>query len=149
MLDWLLERGHLKPDWQERLKAVRAKVDHAVAQLPAVAEAAALLRGEALHYYHCRRMLELLESAQQASDGRVRNWFGQYTSATLRGWSAVLHAYERDNLFLGEAARVLVQNAGYTCPALRRAIAQYERQIGDYGCVGCLVRWVKCHLLTT
>lgn len=43
----------------------------------------------------------------------------------------MLRAYERDNVYLGEAGRLLVQQGVYTCPGLRRAIAQLEKQIGD------------------
>lgn len=34
-------------------------------------------------------------------------------------------------MFLGEAARLLIQNTTYTCPALKKSIAQYEKQIAD------------------
>lgn len=43
----------------------------------------------------------------------------------------MLKSYERDNVFLGEAAQALVQNGVYTCPGLRRGMAQLEKQIGD------------------
>ena len=56
---------------------------------------------------------------------------GSYTTPLLRAWAAVLKSYKRDNVFLGEAAQALVQNGVYTCPGLRRAIAQLEKQIGD------------------
>jgi hypothetical protein len=59
------------------------------------------------------------------------NAVGQYTTPLLRAWGGVLRAYERDNIFLGEAARLLVQNGVYTCPGLRRTIAHLEKQIGD------------------
>jgi hypothetical protein len=34
-------------------------------------------------------------------------------------------------VFLGEASRILIQNTTYTCPSLKKSIAQYEKQIQD------------------
>ena len=56
----------------------------------------------------------------------------QYTSNLLRSWAAVLRAYEKENVYLGEAGRIMIQNATYTCPSLKKSIAQYEKQIDDY-----------------
>lgn len=83
----------------------------------------------ALHYYTCKHlMMALLEGAQE---GRIRNIFGMYTSMLLKAWDRVIRAYEKDNVYLGEAARVLIQNTTYACPNLRRRISAYEKQVGD------------------
>lgn len=167
--DWLLERQLLKKDWPDALKAVRGQLKNALQELPeeGVTEVGSLIKGkrQQLHYFHCKRIMDLLEGAHE---GRVKNfceWLsarftlpgpsvrlihiiisryhstpsipptrptvGSYTTPLLRAWAAVLKSYERDNVFLGEAAQALVQNGVYTCPGLRRAIAQLEKQIGD------------------
>jgi hypothetical protein len=56
----------------------------------------------------------------------------QYTSKLLRTWSGVLRAYERENVYLGEAARILIQNTTYFCPSLRKTMTQGEKQISDF-----------------
>lgn len=55
----------------------------------------------------------------------------QYTSQHLRQWSSLLKAYERDHIFLGEGARLLVQAVAYACPALKKTKAQYDKQRTD------------------
>lgn len=132
LVEWLIERKQLRANWHEALPGIKEQMTQALGEMPEVEEISTLLmKGKKqLHYYHCRRVMELLEAAQ---DGKTsKNWFGQYTNALLRSWSGVLKAYERENVYLGEAARILNQNAAYTCPSLKRSIAQHEKQIHDY-----------------
>ncbi len=74
LLDWLVERRLVKPTWQDALKAVRSQLEAALRELPeGVAEIGSLMKGKSqlLHYYQCKRIMELLEAAQE---GRVRNF---------------------------------------------------------------------------
>lgn len=74
LVDWLIERKQLPATWQDALKAVRGQLDAALRELPEeVAEIGSLIKGkrQQLHYQHCKRIMELLEGAQE---GRVRNF---------------------------------------------------------------------------
>lgn len=82
----------------------------------------------ALTYYTCQQIMSLLEGAHQ---GRTKNIFGSYTVAVLKTWDGILRAYRKDNLYLGEAARLVATHTTYTCPAVRRRIAGHEKQIED------------------
>jgi len=60
-------------------------------------------------------------------------WQPQYTNKLLRSWNVVLKAYEKDNVYLGEAGRILIQNTTYMGPSLKKSIQQYEKQLTDLG----------------
>ena len=42
----------------------------------------------------------------------------------FQDWQEVVKLYERDNLFLAEASQMLVRNANFEIPALKRQIAK-------------------------
>ena len=74
LTDWLLERQLLRKDWPDALKAVRGQLESALGELPeGVAEIGSLIKGkrQQLHYFHCRRVMDLLEGAHE---GRLKNF---------------------------------------------------------------------------
>lgn len=106
-------------------------MQHALVGLQGGGDVAAWLKGKessALTYYTCQQIMSLLEGAHQ---GRTKNIFGSYTVAVLKTWDGILRAYRKDNLYLGEAARLLATHTTYTCPAVRRRIVGHEKQIED------------------
>lgn len=56
--------------------------------------------------------------------------FGGLTGAA-GAWDKIVKAYEKDALFLGEAAQTLVQNTDYEIPFLKRQAAKSDQQIED------------------
>jgi hypothetical protein len=63
-----------------------------------------------LTYCDCEKIMQLLQNTEE---GRARNIFGQYTAQHMRTWAALLRSYEKDNLYVAEEARVLVNNTTY------------------------------------
>lgn len=89
LLEWLTDRKLLREGkWQDALKAVRAQLEAALQELPeGVADLGSLLKGkrQQLHYYHCKRIMELLEGAQE---GRVRNFCESSFVAAVLLWQS-------------------------------------------------------------
>jgi len=52
----------------------------------------------------------------------TKNFFGQYGSQRMKDWKDVLKCYEKENVYLGEVASLLLRNVNYEIPALRRQI---------------------------
>lgn len=56
-----------------------------------------------------------------------KNIFGSYSSQRMKDWAAVLKLYEKDNLYMGEAAQILTRNVSYEIPNVRKQISQFEK----------------------
>lgn len=53
--------------------------------------------------------------------------FGSYSSQRMKDWVGVLKQYEKDNLYMGEAAQILSRNVSYEIPNVRKQITQFEK----------------------
>lgn len=56
-----------------------------------------------------------------------KNIFGGYSSQRMKDWGAVLKLYEKDSLYMGEAAQILARNISYEIPSVRKQITQFEK----------------------
>lgn len=56
-----------------------------------------------------------------------KNMFGSYSSQRMKDWAGVLKQYEKDNLYMGEAAQILTRNVSYEIPNVRKQITQFEK----------------------
>jgi hypothetical protein len=65
---------------------------------------------DALTYFDCKALLALLEASPE---GQQKNFFGQFTSPTIKKWTALVRLYEKNNVFAAEAARVVAQNTAF------------------------------------
>lgn len=45
----------------------------------------------------------------------------------MKDWAAVQRLYEKDSLYMGEAAQILARNVSYEIPSVRKQIAQFEK----------------------
>lgn len=70
--------------------------------------------------------MEILKGTEKDT----RNIFGQYGSKRMKDWLEVLRMYEKDNVYLGEAAQILIRNVNYEIPGLKKSISKFE-QMGD------------------
>lgn len=135
LLDWLISRRQCKQDWQKDIKVVREKINKAIQDMPAVDEIMKLLSGTYINYFHCVRIVELLKE----TDSGKRNIFGQYSSQKMKDWQEIIKLYEKDSIFLAEAAQMLIRNVNYEVPSMKKQIAkcqqlqeECERKQADY-----------------
>ncbi|XP_070549609.1 CDK5 regulatory subunit-associated protein 3-like [Ptychodera flava] len=135
LLEWLIDRRHVDLKWQTAALVVREKINNAIQDMPAVDEITQLLSGTYINYFHCRRILELLKETEAGS----KNIFGYYSSTRMKDWQEIIHLYEKDNLYLAEAADMLIRNVSYEIPALKKQISkckqtqtECERKERDY-----------------
>lgn len=56
-----------------------------------------------------------------------KNIFGSYSSQRMKDWGSVLKLYEKDSLYIGEAAQILTRNISYEIPSVRKQITQFEK----------------------
>ncbi|XP_052748565.1 CDK5 regulatory subunit-associated protein 3 [Galleria mellonella] len=121
--DWLVSRRHVNKEWQKSIIPVREKINNAIQDMPAHDDIAALLSGSYINYFHCQKIIEILKE----TEADTKNLFGRYGSQRMKDWQDVLKSYERENLYLAEAAQMLVRNISYEIPGLKKQIAKEEQ----------------------
>ncbi|XP_054751949.2 CDK5 regulatory subunit-associated protein 3-like [Lytechinus pictus] len=123
LLDWLIDRRHVNLKWQSAALIIREKINHAIQDMPEVEEIKKLLTGTYINYFHCLRIVELLKVSEESS----KNIFGYYSSQRMKDWQEVVKLYEKDNIYLAEAAHMLIRNVGFEIPSLKKQIAKCQQ----------------------
>lgn len=123
ILDWLISRRHCVREWQDSIVEVRKKINSAIQDMPEVEEIKQLLAGSYINYFHCQRIVEILRETEKNS----KNIFGQYSSQRMKDWQEIIKLHEVNNLYLAEAAQMLMRNVSYEVPSLKRQIAKCQQ----------------------
>lgn len=130
--DWLISRRHVNKEWQKGILPVREKINSAIQDMPIHDGIAALLSGSYINYFHCIKIIEILKETEADS----KNLFGRYGSQRMKDWQDVVKSYEKENLYLAEAAQMLVRNISYEIPGLKKQIAKEEQlQVVSVDCL--------------
>ncbi|XP_071824938.1 CDK5 regulatory subunit-associated protein 3-like [Apostichopus japonicus] len=122
LLDWLIDRRHVKHKWQVDSTSIQKKINHAIQDMPEVEEIKTLLAGTYINYFHCLRILELLKVSESGS----KNIFGYYSSQRMKDWQEIVSLYEKDSIYLAEVSDTLIRNVAYEVPWIRKQIARCQ-----------------------
>ena len=76
-----------------------------------------------INYFHCQEIIDILKMTEKDS----KNIFGSYSSQRMKDWIAVMKSYEKDSLFLAEAAQLLARNINYEIPSARKQMTTLEK----------------------
>lgn len=49
----------------------------------------------------------------------------------MKDWQEIARLYEKDSIYLGEAAQILVRNVNYELPAVKKQIAKFDQLVED------------------
>ncbi|XP_071443641.1 CDK5 regulatory subunit-associated protein 3 isoform X2 [Hetaerina americana] len=123
LIDWLISRRHCKREWQDKIIVIREKINNAIQDMPVHAGIAELLSGSYINYFHCKNIVEILRETEKDS----KNIFGMYGSQRMKDWQEIIKLYERENVYLIEAAQMLIRNINYEVPSLKKQLAKFEQ----------------------
>ena len=76
-----------------------------------------------INYFHCLKIIEILRETEAGS----KNFFGSYGSQRMKDWQEIVRLYEKDNVYLAEAAQMLIRNVNYEVPGLKKQIAKCQQ----------------------
>lgn len=80
-----------------------------------------------IHYYHCLQIVDILKT----TEADTKSVFGRYGSQRMKDWQEIAKLYEKDSIYLGEAAQILVRNVNYELPAVKKQIAKFDQLVED------------------
>ncbi|VDM56075.1 unnamed protein product [Angiostrongylus costaricensis] len=124
LLDWLISRRHCQKDWQKNVLVVREKIKNAILDMPESDEIVELLQGAYINYFHCLRIVEVLQDTEKGT----KNFLGYYSSQRMKDWQEIQSLYKKNNLYLAESAQILQRVVQYEIPALKRQITKAEQE---------------------
>ncbi|XP_020292400.1 CDK5 regulatory subunit-associated protein 3 isoform X1 [Pseudomyrmex gracilis] len=128
LLDWLINRRHCRKDWHASVLPIREKINKAIQDMPAHDGIVSLLSGAYINYFYCVKIVEILKE----TEADTKNLFGRYGSQRMKDWQEILRMYEKNNVYLAEAAQILTRNVSYEVPNIKKQIQKLEQTITDF-----------------
>ncbi|GLC43473.1 hypothetical protein PLESTM_001477200 [Pleodorina starrii] len=125
LAEWLVTRQKIPKDWHKRLQVIQAKATEALKEVPSEVLNGLTDGSDAPLDY-----LRAVEIRDKLSSTAERTMFGGL-SGPAATWDKIVKAYEKQYVFLGECAGILVQNVDFEIPYLRKQTAKLNQQIVD------------------
>ncbi|XP_071579641.1 CDK5RAP3 protein homolog isoform X2 [Temnothorax nylanderi] len=66
------------------------------------------------------------------TEADTKNLFGRYGSQRMKDWQEILRLYEKDNVYLAEAAQILMRNVNYEVPSIKKQIQKLEQSLTEF-----------------
>ena len=139
LLQWLLDRYLIPKDWPNRLEIIKSKKAEVIETL---------FNSDNEDFQKIKKMFKIFESTQidsisyndyqklyqqltKTKEAKEKTFFGNYKSPFIYNAYILDYLYQKNNLFLAENSKIIIQNISYEIPNCLKMIEELKEQI-DY-----------------
>jgi len=134
-LRWLEERFIIPKDWAKRLEVIKAKL---VELMDDISKKETNEFNKINDTFKTKRdcmsyeeVLKLNQMLLKTEETKGKTLFGYYTSPIMKNLTLILSLYEKNNMFLCESSKLILQYIGYEIPDLTKSVNQHEKFASD------------------
>ena len=137
LLQWLLDRYLIPKDWPNRLEIIKNKKSQIIETL---------FNSDKEDFQKIKKMFKIFESTPidsisyndysklyqqltKTNEAKEKTFFGNYKSPFIYDAYILDYLYQKNNLFLAENSKIIIQNISYEIPNCLKMIEELKEQI--------------------
>ena len=137
LLQWLLDRYLIPKDWPNRLEIIKSKKSEVIEtlfksenddmqKLKKMFKIFETMPVETIPYNDYNKLYQQLIKTKEAKE---KTFFGNYKSPFIYNAYILDYLYQKNNLYLAENSKIIIQNVSYEIPNCLKMIEELKDQI--------------------
>ena len=139
LLQWLLDRYLIPKDWPNRLEIIKSKKAEVIETLfnsdnedfQKIKKIFKIFESTPIDSISYNDYQKLYQQLTKTKEAKEKTFFGNYKSPFIYNAYILDYLYQKNNLFLAENSKIIIQNISYEIPNCLKMIEELKGQI-DY-----------------